>query len=129
MIRNRATDEGRELGVHLARFCDDAEPKARLRFPELPPRCNSCAFRKGNHVANGSPETQMDALKCLMEGVEFHCHQPDRAGHLCSGWAMIMLAKDNPDFRKVDWPFSDEVAAEGPDSNVSRETLLDSGLE
>ena len=40
---------------------------------------------KVRNVANGSPETQMDALKCLMEGVEFYCHQPDRAGHLCSG--------------------------------------------
>jgi hypothetical protein len=81
-IRNRPTPEGAQLGFHLARFCDEAEPKARLRFPELPPRCNSCAFRAGPHSANGSPQTQMDVLKCLMEGREFYCHEPSRKGML-----------------------------------------------
>jgi hypothetical protein len=108
-VRNRATAEGRSLGFHLARFCDDAEPKARLRMPELPPRCNSCAFRAGPHVANGSPETQMDALKCVMEGREFYCHEPARGEQLCSGWAMFMLAKDSAEFVNLPWPFSDEV--------------------
>jgi hypothetical protein len=103
MRRNRPTPEGQELGEHLARLCDDAEPKARLRMPDLPPRCNSCAFRKGVHLANGSPETQMDALKCIMEGREFHCHEPAREGHLCSGWAMFMLAKDDADFIEAPW--------------------------
>lgn len=112
-VRNEATPEGHALGHHLARFCDEAEPKARLKFPELPPRCSSCAFREGPHVQNGSPTTQMDALKCVMEGVEFHCHQHDRAGQLCSGWAIMMLAKDEPDFGKVTWPFSDEIGESG----------------
>ena len=103
-IRNYTTPEGHELGRHLARICDDAEPAARLRMPELPPRCQSCAFRAGNHLASGSPATQMDALKCVLEGHEFYCHQPDREGHLCSGWAMMMLAKDGPDFVEVPWP-------------------------
>lgn len=94
-IRNITTPDGHLLGKKLAQFCDDAEPKARLRLPELPPRCNSCAFRAGPHLANGSPITQMDALKCLMEGVEFRCHQPAREGHICSGWAMMMLAWRN----------------------------------
>lgn len=106
-IKNHTTPEGHELGKHLARFCDEAEPKARLRMPELPPRCQSCAFREGKHLASGSPYTQMDALKCVLEGKEFHCHQPDREGHLCSGWAMMMLAKNEPNFRKVDWEFTD----------------------
>jgi hypothetical protein len=110
MIRNRATAEGAELGKMLAQFADDAEPKARLRMPELPPRCNSCAFRAGPHVANGSPETQMDALKCVMQGDQFLCHEPAREGSLCSGWAMMMLAKDEPDFIEVVWPFSDKTA-------------------
>lgn len=99
------------MGAHMARFCDEAEPKARLRMPELPPRCNSCAFRQGEHTANGSPQTQMDALKCVIEGREFLCHEPAREGHLCSGWAMMMLAKDSADFAEVSWPFSDEVKA------------------
>src|SRR3990167_9217904 len=111
--RNRATPEGHELGLHHARFCDEAEPKARLRFPELPPRCASCAFRAGPHVANGSPQTQMDALKCVIEGVEFQCHEPHRKGQVCSGWAMMMLAKDEPDFGKVSWPFSDAQVPKG----------------
>jgi hypothetical protein len=106
--RNAATDEGRELGHHLARFCDDAEPAARLKVPELVPRCASCAFRAGPHVANGSPTTQMDALKCVIEGVEFLCHEPARKGHPCSGWTMLILAKDEPDFVEVAWPFPDE---------------------
>jgi hypothetical protein len=93
MIRNRATPEGREIGARMAKFCDDEEPKARLRFPELPPRCNSCAFRQGDHVANGSPETQMDALKCVMEGREFYCHEPAREGMLCMGWACLCWQK------------------------------------
>lgn len=109
-VRNRPTDEGQQLGVHMARFCDEAEPKARLRMPDIPPRCNSCAFRAGPHTANGSPETQMDALKCVMEGVEFQCHEPARVGQSCSGWAMMMLAKDGPDIAELPWSFSDEVA-------------------
>jgi hypothetical protein len=109
-IRNRPTPEGAELGRIMAKWCDDAEPKARLRMPELPPRRNSCACREGPHVANGSPTTQMDFLKCIMEGREFYCHEPARKDQLCSGWAMFMLAKDVPDFCQVAWPFSDEAA-------------------
>ena len=112
MIRNRPTPEGRKLGNKLAKFCDDAEPKARLKMPELPPRCNSCAFRAGPHVANGSPETLMDFLKTLIEGHKFYCHEPAREGHLCSGWAMMMLSKDDAEFSKVPWEFSDEVGDE-----------------
>jgi hypothetical protein len=105
-IRNRTTPEGQELGAILAKWCDQAEPDARLRFPELPPRCNSCAFRAGPHLANGSPETQMDALKCVMEGHEFYCHEPAREGMLCMGWAMFMLAKSGGEgFREVPWDF------------------------
>jgi len=106
MRRNHTTDEGRRLGKKLAKWCDDAEPKARLRFPELPPRCQSCAFREGNHLANGSAYTQMDALKCVMEGKEFECHDVHRTDQLCMGWAMFMLAKDEPDFGAVPWNFS-----------------------
>jgi hypothetical protein len=77
-VRNRTTPEGAAIGKNTARLCDAAEPLARLKLPELPPRCNSCACREGPHVANGSPVTQMDFLKCIMEGHEFLCH--DRRG-------------------------------------------------
>lgn len=111
LVRNRTTSEGHELGQTLAKWCDDAEPKARLRLPELRPRCNSCACRDGPHLANGSPSTQMDFLKCVMEGHEFYCHEPARKDQLCSGWTMFMLAEETPNFRRVPWPFSDEVPA------------------
>lgn len=106
-IRNFTSPEGHELGAHIAKLCDEAEPRARLRMPELPPRCASCAFRAGPHLASGSPATAMDALKCAMEGVEFHCHDVHREGAVCSGWAMFMLAIDGPDeLRKADWDFA-----------------------
>lgn len=109
--RNRRTPEGAEIGRLMARFCDEAEPRARLRMPELPPRCNSCAFREGAHLANGSPATQMDAIKCVIERIEFHCHEPARAGAVCSGWAMMMLGEGDDGVRarlepgKVPWDF------------------------
>lgn len=105
-MKNFRSPEGAEIGRKMAAWCDAAEPKARLRMPELPPRCNSCAFREGRHLANRSPATQMDALKCVLEGVEFQCHEPGREGALCSGWAMFMLAADSPeDFRDAPWDF------------------------
>lgn len=104
--RNHRTDEGAELGRTMAKWCDEAEPKARLKVPELPPRCNSCAFRAGRHIASGSPYTQMDALKCVLEGVEFLCHARDREGALCSGWVIFMLSKGEPDFGHAPWDFS-----------------------
>ena len=108
-VRNRATPEGQALGREMARLCDTAEPDARLKMPELPPRCASCAFRQGPHTANGSPETLMDAVKCLMEGKEFQCHEPARKDQVCSGWAIFMLAKDEADFVQVPWGFSDDT--------------------
>jgi hypothetical protein len=111
-IRNHTTPEGAALGKEIARLCDNAEPAARLKFPELPPRCNSCACREGSHVANGSPVTQMDFLKCLMEGHEFYCHEPARKDQVCSGWAIFMLAKENATFVEAPWDFSPDPEAE-----------------
>jgi hypothetical protein len=110
-LRNRATPEGRELGQHVARLVDADEARARERFPDLPPRCASCACRAGPHVANGSPETLMDFLKCITEGREFYCHEPAREGMLCSGWAIVMLAKAEADFREAPWGWSQEAEA------------------
>lgn len=121
MIRNHRTPEGTELGQHLARFCDEAEPRARLIAPDLPPRCHSCALRPGRHVANGSPTTLMDVIKCLVEGKPFFCHEPDREGELCMGWVMLTLA--NPpgeDRRQVPWDFSDKSSTETNSTASSR---------
>jgi hypothetical protein len=111
-IRNHTTPEGAALGKHTARLCDTAEPAARLKLPELPPRCNSCAAREGPHVANGSPVTQMDFLKCIMEGHEFYCHEPARANQICSGWAIFMLAKQDAGFITAPWDFSADPETE-----------------
>ena len=69
MIRNFRTPTGAELGRELARLADNAEPAARLKVPQLPPRCASCALRAGRHLANQSPATQLDVVKCLLEKI------------------------------------------------------------
>lgn len=114
--RNRATPEGRELGVEMARLCDNAEPAARLKAPTLLPRCSSCAFRAGPHLANGSPQTQMDAMKCVMEGRQFDCHEPGRADDMCSGWLMMVLAEERSDFRETPWPWMQRAEHNAPDT-------------
>ncbi len=117
MIRNNTTPAGQALGRELARLVDEAEPRARQVEPAIPPRCASCAFRDGPHTANGSETTLGDALKCVLENVEFRCHEPARAGHLCSGWLMLRLAHPSAP-GTVPWGFSDEGQdAGGSDMN------------
>lgn len=93
MIRNRSTPTGRALGREIARLVDEAEPRARLVEPAIPPRCASCAFRVGPHVANGSPQTLTDATACVFDHTPFECHEPARAGQPCSGWLMLQVAE------------------------------------
>lgn len=65
----------------MARLCDgEAERTGRDG------RCSTCAFRAGDHIANGSPETLMTALKCAMEREPFWCHEHDQP---CSGWLLF----------------------------------------
>lgn len=85
MRPNLATHEGRELGKELARLCDAELADKR------DDRCGTCALRAGDHLANGSPETLMSALKCAMEGTPFWCHEHDRA---CAGWAVMRFPRD-----------------------------------
>jgi hypothetical protein len=105
MRRNHRTKEGAELGVELARLCDNAEPAARLKVPEILPRCASCAVRRGPHLANQSPVTLLNFTKCVLENIPFECHEPHRKGELCSGWAMLTLAKTDRESLKVPWGF------------------------
>ena len=87
MRENVATSEGRELGAHLARLCDrEAESQGKDS------RCHTCAFRAGDHVANGSPETLMTALKCAVEREPFWCHEHDRP---CAGWLLLRSGTDS----------------------------------
>jgi len=84
-IPNATTPEGRELGRQMARLCDRELASRSDR------RCQTCAFRAGDHLANGSPETLMDAPKCAIEGKAFWCHEVDRP---CAGWAAFRWPKN-----------------------------------
>lgn len=82
---NEATAEGRALGREMARLCD-------IELTGRPDnRCQTCAFRAGDHVANGSPETLMSALKCVMERTPFWCHESDKP---CAGWLTMRFSED-----------------------------------
>jgi len=103
-IENKPTREGFELGFMLARFVDKA--------PQITERCFTCAFRQGTD-ANGSPTTTMDALKCVMEGVPFYCHEVadrDNPSRLCAGY--IALRAESPTKLGMPWSFSDELGNE-----------------
>lgn len=95
---NRPSPEGRMLGEQLARLTDKAEAESRARFPNHKRRCKSCAFTAGT-VPNGCLPTVMDALKCVVDGTPFHCHQEfDDQGvptDLCAGWAIASMASDD----------------------------------
>ena len=77
MRPNLRTQEGGALGEQMARLCD-------IELAGKPDnRCDTCALRKGDHLANGSPETLMSVFKCLAERTPFWCHEQDRP---CAGW-------------------------------------------
>jgi hypothetical protein len=63
-----------DMGVQL--LAADGEPDER---------CKSCAFTPGT-VPNGCLQTQQDALKAVVEGVPFLCHQANRKGEICWGF-------------------------------------------
>lgn len=123
-IRNFTSPEGHFLGTKLAAWCDDAEPRARLKVPELPTRCGSCAFRQGPHLANGSPATQMDALKCVIEGETFGCHDVHREGSACAGWMMMVLGNEDAGPGKAPWDFIGGADADNTVAQVCKESLL-----
>ena len=84
-VPNVATPEGRELGREIARLAD-----AEYARTGRDTRCLTCAFRHGDHIANGSAATLMSAVKCVVEGTPFYCHESDRP---CGGWTAAMSAK------------------------------------
>lgn len=93
-VVNEPTTDGYEMGYHLSRFYENAGLK--------PDRCATCAFRQGTYP-NGSPQTVMDALKCVMEGIPFNCHEE---AHLCAGY--VALRAELRSKLKMPWEFSDE---------------------
>lgn len=70
-------------------------------------RCATCAFRRGDHLANGSAETLMTAVKCIFERTPFWCHEHDRP---CAGW----LAMRVPEDRVVEMPWDHVGGADVP---------------
>jgi hypothetical protein len=103
------TPNGRELGLHLARLTNPTIFQLSLEG-EPDTRCTSCAFTLGT-VPNGCPQTQMDAFKCVMEGVPFYCHvkRPERTSSsgrvLCHGWYAARVALGGAT-HPAPWPFS-----------------------
>lgn len=92
------------MGEHLARFADMADAEQRKQFPKMKERCVTCAFRKGT-IPNGCPEAVMDALKCVIEGVDFMCHHsPKDAMEPCMGWFLLMSQSKKTG--KAPWPFA-----------------------
>lgn len=88
--RNRVTAEGRALGERMVRMTEPTIASL-VAEGEADERCKSCAFRAGT-VPNGCPQTQLDALKAVIEGVPFGCHQADRKGLDCHGWYAARVA-------------------------------------
>lgn len=87
---HRVTPEGRALGEQMARLTDHSIAQLAAEG-EADERCKSCAFRAGT-VPNGCHQTQLDALKCVLEDVPFLCHQADRKGWPCHGWYAARVA-------------------------------------
>ncbi len=81
---SRVCPQGQALGAQLVRLTEPwVAALASQGEPDM--RCKSCAFRAGT-VPNGCLQTQMDALKAVVEDVPFLCHQHDRQGSICHGW-------------------------------------------
>lgn len=114
------------MGEQMARLTDKSIA-ALAAEGEEDERCKSCAFRAGT-VPNGCPQTQMDALKCVIEGVPFKCHQADRKGWPCHGWYAARVAVARAEkargtplaVKKCPWEFS-------PPDDELRSALSDSG--
>jgi hypothetical protein len=104
-VINEPTPEGFEHGYHLSRFVD-TEERERGPLASGQERCITCAFRCGTYPS-GSPTTTMDALKCVMEGVPFMCHED--TNKVCSGYALLRRA-DPARKTIMPWPFSDEMS-------------------
>ena len=104
----RVTPAGEELGAHLVRLT--VPVIARLVTEGEPDmRCASCAFRLGT-VPNGCPQTGMDAMKAVLEGVPFYCHlRHAPVPTLCHGWYAGRVALRGTR-TLCPWPFSKEEA-------------------
>ena len=91
---NHSSPAGTALGREMARLFG-------TELGERPDhRCQTCAFRPGDHLANNSAGTLMDAVKCLVEREPFWCHEHDRP---CAGWVLMRFPVDRAGV--CPWPF------------------------
>ena len=88
---SRVSEEGKSMGRLTSHMADHgkrllkAEGLTNLNLPTVRDEmCPSCAFRHGT-VPNGCIQTQMDALKAIVEAVPFLCHAP-KDGRMCAGY-------------------------------------------
>jgi hypothetical protein len=105
MIRNLPSPEGAAMGRHVARFVAAALAKRKKRYPNHKEPCGTCAFRLGT-VANRCAATQMDALKCLIEGNQFDCHEKKNEGCVCVGYFLLAEQTTLRSVGKAPWPWS-----------------------
>ena len=139
MDPDRVKPEGKRLGECMVRLTEpEIERLAANGEPD--DRCKTCAFRNGT-IPNGCPQTQMDALKCVMEGEPFFCHTPrvdqpaDIENVICHGWyaARHSLVTGNEAAKmkvlKTPWPFSNDPEYSEKIKSSSKDLLVkkDSG--
>jgi hypothetical protein len=113
LVPNLPCPLGAEAGSHLARFVAAERAAHPERYRNLTEPCGTCAFRAGT-LPNQCLATVADALKCVMEGDRFLCHESpvDADGEhtgVCMGWAVLRGAtpkRDEP--LKMPWDYSDE---------------------
>lgn len=106
---SRVSPEGKQVGEEMARL-SDSEIKKLEEKGVADERCKTCAFRAGT-VPNGCIQTQADAMKCVMEGHLFICHQDLKNQKPCFGYmtarASIIKKNGGEDVRiKMPWEFS-----------------------
>jgi hypothetical protein len=111
---HRVTPEGRQMGEFIAKA---TEPLIQQLKEEGEPGecCKTCAFRRGT-VPNGCPQTQLDALKCVMEGIPFFCHQDPKLQTICFGW---FAARQAPGIKGTKMPVPWELS---PPDETSQST-------
>ncbi len=99
----RCTPEGREIGANLVRLTEPVILSVQKEGEE-DDRCPTCAFRLGT-VPNGCPQTMLDAVKAVIEGVPFMCHH--KKGNVCHGWYAARIAMGGRS-GSAPYPFSHE---------------------
>lgn len=90
---SRVSKEGKNCGAVMSALADKG---ALILAAEGEPdeRCKTCAFTSGT-VPNGCIQTQMDAMKSVIEKVPFYCHakfHENGSRRLCHGWYAANVA-------------------------------------